>query len=147
MFVWGGVIRRPKRRAGVEFAGDGQRRLKGRRQVAVDVVKQVAVVDLLAAARHLGQLVVGEQVLVESGTGVGGRAGLAHDDETGRFDVDDVLLELGSPQGLQRLLIKDASVAQLYDLLDAPVGRPVQVALVVAKLQKEAVVDDHLLTV
>ena len=147
MFVWGGVIRRPKRRAGVEFAGDGQRRLKGRRQVAVDVVKQVAVVDLLAAARYLGQLVVGEQVLVESGTGVGGRAGLAHDDETGRFDVDDVLLELGSPQGLQRLLIKDASVAQLYDLLDAPVGRPVQVALVVAKLHKEAVVDVHLLTV
>jgi hypothetical protein len=45
---------------GVEFAGDDQQLLKGRRQVAVDddVVEKVAVVefDPLAAADHFGQL-------------------------------------------------------------------------------------------
>jgi len=65
---------------GVEFTGDDQQLLKGRRQVAVDddVVEKVAVVELdpLAAADHFGQLVVGEsarRILVERRTGVGGR--------------------------------------------------------------------------
>ena len=145
-------------RLSVQFAGDGQQLLKGRRQVAIDddVVKQMAVVELdpLAATSHLGQLVVGEsarRILVECGTGVGGRTGLAQNGETGRFDVDDVRLELARPKSFQRLVVRiqNASVAQLDDLLDAPVGRPVQVALVLAKLNKETVVNValHLLAV
>ena len=48
------------RRLGVEFAGDGQKLPKGRRQ---DVVEQITVVELnpLVAVHHLGQLVTGQR--------------------------------------------------------------------------------------
>ncbi len=97
---------------GVEFAGDDQQLLKGRRQVAVgdDVVKKVAVVefDPLAAADHFGQLVVGEsarRILVERRTAVGGRTRFTQNGKARRFDVDDVRLELARPQRFQRLFM------------------------------------------
>jgi hypothetical protein len=45
--------------------------------------------------------------------------------------------------------IEDASVTQFDNFLDTPIGRPVQVALVLAEFDKESVVDValHLLSV
>ena len=45
--------------------------------------------------------------------------------------------------------VEDASVAELDDLFDAAIGRSVQVPLVLAKLDKEAIVDIafHLLSI
>ncbi len=92
-------------RLGVQLAGYGQQLFKGRRQVAIDdnIVEKVAVVkfDPLAAAGHFGELVVGESargILVESRTGVGRRTGFTQHGETGRFDVNNMRLELGRPQ-------------------------------------------------
>ncbi len=101
---------------GVEFTGDDQQLLKGRRQVAVDddVVEKVAVMefDPLAAADHFGQLVVCESarwILVERQTGVGGRTRFTQNGKAfwpaKRFDVDDVRLELARPQRFQRLFM------------------------------------------
>lgn len=97
-------------RLGVEFTGDGQQLIEGRRQVAIDdnIIKQMAVMefDPLTTTNHFGQFVIGETarwILVESATRVRRRTGFTKDGKTGRFDVNHVWFKFTRSQRFQSL--------------------------------------------